>query len=410
MTRHPVLICVVLWCSALIAMACGPGLIDDSLPMDTDTSLEQTTDVIVRLDTPWSIDTDTGVPSCPEKISKTCPEDVGTFEPPSSPLVSAEWLNYPAQFTHAARDLIAGMFDIDDESAPFIIQVAFDKLWGQVSDYRSLAHVMTLPSPGIEDAEWIGVFHSPQQIFGTDIRDMAVFRKETSYRIIDIPINRDVFTLSDTSWPALETSASLTGATYLASKSALRDVSLDSLCLHGDALICFNGTDWITEIDAEQLRSPIVAMAISHPNDDIFVHALCENGDIFTRHNNQWSAGTIQIDSSLTAASVNEERQILFAAGDGFIGRGDARFPLLRCDVDLDILDFHFYQENAEFVLLTQSGDFYSGQFNFYTAPSLCGPLTHIDDAIDIFPVGLNLYALTEDTLYGTQDLAIMVE
>ncbi len=409
MNRYPVVICVILWSSGLFALACGPGLLDDSAVVDTTGPFDGSQDAITRVDASVEVDTDPGVPLCPGDIVRTCPDETGTFATPGLLVVSADWLDYPARFTHATRDIILGIFDIESSAVPFVIQVKFDELWSS-SDFNRLATVMTLPPPETGDSEWIGVAYSPQGTFGTTTRQVAVFREGNRYRIIDVPRDSGSSVLTDTNWPELETDLVLTGATYLAAKTTATDRSVHRLCLHGDALICFDGNEWVTEIDAEQVSAPIVSMAISQPNGDILIHALSENGDIFTHYDDQWLTGVVNIDSELTSASVNEEREILFTAGDGFIGRGDPRYAMLSCAMDLDILDFHFYQNNAEFVLMTQGGDLFSGQFNFYTPPVVCGPLHHVDDAIDLFPVGPNLYVIAEDALYGTLDRVIFVE
>lgn len=409
MNRYPVAICVILWSSGLFALACGPGLIDDSAVVDTTGSFDRNQDSIGRLDASVEVDTDSSVPLCPGEIVRKCPDETGTFATPNLLVVSADWLAYPARFTHAARDVITGMFDIDGSAVPFVIQVKFVDLWSS-SDFNHLANVMTLPVPESRDSEWIGVGYSPQGTFGTTTRQVAVFREANRYRIIDIPSDSDGAVLTGSNWPELETDLVLTGATYLAAKTTARHSSVHRLCLHGDALICFDGNEWVTEIDAEQVSAPIVSMAISQPNGAILIHALSENGDIFTHYNDQWITGNVNIDTTLTSASVNQEREILFAAGDGFIGRGDPRYAMLSCELDLDVLDFHFYQDNAEFILMSQRGDLFSGQFNFYTAPVVCGPLHHVDDAIDLFPVGPNLYVIAEDALYGTLDRAVNVE
>ena len=397
-----------------ICGACGPGLIDDSVSTDmaVPSFPESSSDPLVLHDITPDTDSVNTEEICPGEITSKCEDNVHLFTPPKHQLIATEWLDSPARFTHFVKDVILGHFD-DAANSPFAIQLDFEDLpyllaFNDVPPL--LESIMTLPDNDSPDNQWIGVVSHSSPIFDSSCFYVGILRQGDTYLPVGIPQGEDDEPLVRTDWPALETTATLTGAVYLASKTGRSDASLNAMCLFGDGLFCFDGDSWTTELHPGDTPE-IVAVAVSMIGGEAIVHAVCENGTLFTQIDNRWYTYVMTDAPELASASVNEESGLLTVGGIGVLARGDARYMMAACAPPINIMDFRYFRESPEFVALDENGDLYSGEFDATASPSICGPLYSLEDARALLSVGPNLYVLTESGLFATTDqLHIAVE
>ncbi|MBN2718293.1 MAG: hypothetical protein JXX14_20785, partial [Deltaproteobacteria bacterium] len=391
---------------SVVALGCGPGLLDDSLLTGTAKQVDKDSESILIPEGLPDSDSSPMPKICPGEITASC-DNSHLYASPHVLLASTEWLDAPAGFTHLELDVILGHYG-DDNGTPFAIQLNFAQMM-YPDDFDDLGAVMTFDSSD-SNAEWIGAVSASQPLFDSTYRFLGVLKSGNKYQLIGIPRYIDSTRLIYLDMPVLQTDALLAGVAFPAGKTNLKDASLNIICVFGEGVFCFDGQKWTTELAPDDERH-IVSMEVSEFQGHPVLYAVDEDGAIYTRLENSWSRLVIEDAPLLTTSGTNESSGLLTVAGDGILAHGDGNHLMFACDVSLDIAAFQYYRDSPEFLLFTRDGDLYSGEFDATDEPFICGPRYHIDDVIGFRPYGMNYYVLTPDSLWGTEDQnSIVVE
>ncbi|MBN2529779.1 MAG: hypothetical protein JXR76_25535 [Deltaproteobacteria bacterium] len=415
MIRHALHYLFIVWLTLFSVIACGPGLIEEEAAPDSDNSFTQPKEPELQ-NLHWDSPPDTGsnTEQCPGAIQADCPSGVtNLLRYPDYVVASTEWLDRPARFTHALFGIVLGEFTDNETAAPFAIQVSMSNAWERTSFGKDTI-IFTPPAELSFFGQWIGGAEYQGFIAGTPYPVVAVYHQNNDYFVFGIPTNtaNDSYeTMTPISHATLNTDKAYSRVVYLADLTTKQNFAeeLNALCLYGEGMICFDGETWTEEISPDD-GPEITAVALSKPLDEISIIAVDHSKTIFTRKQGAWTTHVLDGKGTVETATVNPVSQQFALAGDGLLARGYSPYYLEQCDVDLDIVDIHYFYPVSQFTVLTKEGEIFGGTSSLKDHPQLCGPIFANPNTLDIFTGQGNLFVLNESELLTSQIEQIIVE
>ncbi|MBN2804711.1 MAG: hypothetical protein JXR91_16570 [Deltaproteobacteria bacterium] len=391
--------------------ACGPGVEEGpaySQSVDTEYAMVDTNHLNYNTD---DSETDTNIEVCPGEINDSCNFSEGYRYPAS--ILEGAWFNPPITFKAFDIDTIAGTRIINGKQVPVVISWNFDES-PSGSDSINLASYGVLP---LEDevAEPLGVVSSIEYITKTNFRKIALFKKDNTYLFYGVneALSGQSSVMTKIETATLTTERKFTKIIYLQNRSILNDPSLDKLCLLGDGITCFDGTQF-SDLYTDD-SSYINDIGIMNENEKPVLIAVGSNGFIGFNRDNSWDLSLSNLTKeSLNSISVHpEENRFTSGGNNGVVVNSDLdkKSPIV-CNMGIDnILTINYFTTFEYFNTLTANGAVYGGSLNTWRDGYFCDINFDIyENPISARPVGSNYFVLSPTTLYGGQMRIIAID